>query len=60
VLEILPEFRRQSLAFMARLQILLQLLNGGIRHEGDEPSEAANLGTHETRPGGVLVVVFLA
>jgi hypothetical protein len=45
VLEIMPEFQRQTRAFMARLQILLQMLNGGIRREGDEPREEANPGT---------------
>jgi hypothetical protein len=46
VLEIMPEFQRQTRAFMARLQILLQMLNGGIRCEGDEPGEGANPGAH--------------
>jgi hypothetical protein len=44
VLEIMPEFHRQTLAFMARLQILLQMLNGGIHREGDEPREEASPG----------------
>jgi hypothetical protein len=42
VLEIMPEFQRQTHAFLARLQILLQMLNGGIRREGDESREEAN------------------
>lgn len=46
VLEIMPEFQRQTRAFMARMQILLQMLNGGIRSEGDEPGEGANPGAH--------------
>ena len=46
VVEIMPEFQRQTRAFMARLQILLQMLNGGIRRVGDGPSERANPGAH--------------
>jgi hypothetical protein len=42
VFEILPEFQRQSLAFMARLQILLQMLNGGIRRAGDDSGGGTN------------------
>ncbi len=46
VQEIITEFQRQTRAFMARLQILLQMLIGGIRREGEERSEGTNPGAH--------------